>query len=86
MTAREIDVGQLSRSEAALAAERFPERLAMAENDQPILSPDVLAELEEMDRRLGNGGARLADDCFCSFCGRRGVNGPTCPTCERSDR
>lgn len=79
---REIDVGQLSRSEAAMAAERFPERLAMAENDQPILPPDVLAELEEMDRRLGNAGARIADDCFCPSCGARGFV-YRCRTCAR---
>lgn len=41
--------------------------------------------LAERDRTLGNYGARIADDCFCSSCGKRGVVG-LCRTCEGSGR
>ena len=42
------------------------------------------ARLAEWDARMGALGARVADDCFCECCGRRGALGRFCPTCERS--
>ena len=33
--------------------------------------------------RKANLGARIADDCFCQCCGKRGIVG-TCSTCERA--
>ena len=85
MTRLPDDLGALSPSESAMAAARIPDRLAMAENDQPLADPDAAlrAYLDAEDVRMGNYGARIADDCFCKGCGRRGVVG-LCSACERS--
>ncbi len=40
-------------------------------------------ERVRVDVAARNAGARIADDCFCQVCGRRGYRG-TCPTCERA--
>jgi hypothetical protein len=58
-----------------LAPDVSPERWAKIFPNGPAMEARLQREREQ------NAGARIADDCWCLICGKRGVASP-CPECR----
>ncbi len=48
---------------------------------RPLTRNELELDAARFDVRAWNAGARIADDCFCDCCGRRGVLG-LCGACS----